>query len=198
MIAVFRWCAILALLVQVGCGSSTPPRIFVLGAPQSPVPSVSSEVNRSVLELSPVSVPDYLNTTDILLRNGQNELRASLTGRWGERLAVGITDALRSALAKRMPGISVVLAAPAAQSARRLLVDVDAFDVMPDGQCVLTAHWTIQGDDRRTLQASERATIVTLAPRSSGDLADAAVVAAMTDAIDQLSARIAGSLPRVR
>ena len=39
-----------------------------------------------VVELKPVSLPDYLNSTDILLRDGQNELTASPTGRWGERL----------------------------------------------------------------------------------------------------------------
>ena len=79
-----------------------------------------------VLQLRRVLVPDYLDTTDILLRVGQHELQASHTGRWGERLSVGITHALRADLADRLPKDTVLLGPSADRSARQILVTVDS------------------------------------------------------------------------
>ena len=47
--------------------------------------SATLRLNLPLLLLPRVSVPDYLDTTDMMIRDGQNELRVSQTGRWGER-----------------------------------------------------------------------------------------------------------------
>jgi uncharacterized protein len=103
-----------------------------------------------------VLITDYLDTTDILLRVGAHEIHESATGRFGERLSLGVTHALRSDLASRLPLYTIVLAQSAERPARQILFNVDAFDVRPTGRCVLVADWTILAADRRALLSADR------------------------------------------
>lgn len=187
-----------ALLLVAGCAASPLPHIYVLGTPAQPDPGVINEAGRPVIAVPTVALPDYLDGTDIVLRNGQNELTSSMTGRWGERLSLGITHALEGALARRLPGFLVTHSAMPGQSAVTLLVNVDAFDVHLDGQCVLTARWMLPGENGQQGTISQRGTFVTKAVVSvGGSLTDAAIVSAMAAAVDQLSDRIAmGLRPR--
>jgi hypothetical protein len=186
-----------AVIFLVGCTASPLPRTYVLGTPAAPDPGVVNEGGRPVVELPTVALPDYLDSTDIVLRNGQNELKPSTTGRWGERLSLGITHALEAALSRRLPGVLVTHTSMPGQGAISLLVNVEAFDVHPDGQCVLTARWMLPGSNAQSAAISQRGTFVTKAPGpASGPLADSAIVSAMAAAVDQLADRIATSLRR--
>jgi uncharacterized protein len=187
-----------AVMLLLGCAGSPLPRIYVLGAPAAPDPGVVNESGRRVIELPTVALPDYLDSSDIVVRNGQNELIPSKTGRWGERLSVGITHALEGALARRLPGVLVTHTSVTAQASASLLVNVEAFDVHPDGRCVLTARWMLPGDTGQSGTISQQGTFVTQAAVSSGGaLSDDAMVSAMAAAIDQLADRIASSLRRI-
>lgn len=191
-----RSIALLAVMFLMGCGAPTPPpRNYVLSTPVEPVAGVVKEDGRPVVELRTLSVPDYLDTTDILQRDGRNELKASTTGRWGERLSVGMAHALVVSLSRRMPSLLITRSAISGQPARELRVDVEAFDVWPDGRCGLTARWTILRDDR-TVETAERGTFVAQARADASGISDAATVSAMTDAVEQLAARIAADLGR--
>jgi uncharacterized protein len=190
-----------AVLVLIGCSSTPVPRTYVLSTPADPVAGVHNEAGRQVVELPTVSMPDYLDSADILLRDGRNELKPSTTGKWGERLSVGITHALEVSLGRRLPGVLVTHTPFPGQPVRRLLVDVVSFDFQPDGRCVLTARWTVSANDQQTAATTEQGTFVTTAPKSAGagspaGFTDAAVVAAMTAAVDQLADRIGVSLRR--
>jgi uncharacterized lipoprotein YmbA len=178
----------LALLMLVaGCAGGPPVRIYLLGHPPNPDPGVSAQSMRPVMRLLPVLVPDYLDTEDILLRGGQNEVKASPTGRWAERLSVGLTHALAAALASRLPAAAIVASRPIEPPARQILVDVESFEIRPDGQCLMTGMWTIASGDGGRVLRSERDTFV----EQAADSSDAAVAAAMTRAIDRLADRIA-------
>ena len=188
-----------AVSFLVGCAATPLPRTYVLGTPANPDPGVVNEAGRPVIELATVALPDYLDSTDIVLRNGQNELTPSTSGRWGERLSLGITHALEVALARRLPGVLVTHTSMPGQPAVSLLVNVEAFDVHPDGQCVLTARWMQAGDNGQPATISQQGTFVTKAAGSAsatGSLADAAIVSTMAAAVDQLADRIAMSLRR--
>jgi uncharacterized lipoprotein YmbA len=143
------------------------------------------------MQIQRVLVPDYLDTNDILLRVGAHEIHESATGRFGERLSLGITHALRSDLASRLPLYTVSLAQSAGSPAPQILVNVDAFDVWPTGRCVLVADWTILEADRRALLSADRGTFTTAAAGIHPD--DGAIVAAMADAVRQLADRIAAT-----
>ena len=119
-------------LPLLGCGGSTPqPKIYVLGRVTDPRPVTTAETGRPVVEMKTVSVPDYLDTLDIQVRDGQNGLKPSLTGRWGERLSVGITRILADGLTRRLPrSQSPVITSPSTRTRSPTTVP-DAFRTSP-------------------------------------------------------------------
>lgn len=180
------------IAINAGCLSHREYRhIYSLdGATEAPTQS-EAVAEGPVIQLQRVLIPDYLDTNDIVLRVGMHELHESATGRFGERLSLGITYALRSDLASRLPLYSVTLAQSAEKPARQILVNVDAFDVWPTGRCVLVADWTILDASRRTLLAGGRGTFTTAG--IGANPGDGAIVTAMADAVRQLADRIAST-----
>ena len=180
-------------LVLVACAAAGPPPVtYVLGTPAAVGEAVEPLAGRPVIEVRPVLVPDYLDVTDILVRGGENVVAASPTGRWGERLSVGVTRALAAGLARRLPDRIVVMTAPADRPASQVLAEVEAFEARPDGMVVLVARWRVTGDADRDARFGER---VSLAVASQGT-GDAALVAAMTRAVEELAERVAEGLQR--
>ncbi len=114
---------------------------------------------------------------------------ASATGRWGERVSVGITRALAVDLARRLPDV-VIESRGRYEPARRLLVDVERFEIGEDGLCTLTARWRLTSAGDTVQPDSQRGTFI--APARLRTDADAAT--AMTSAIDQLAGQIAVTL----
>jgi uncharacterized protein len=178
--------------VATGCLSHHEYRhIYSLdGAAEVPT-QTGAVAERPVMQLQRVLIPDYLDTPDILLRVGAHEIHESATGHFGERLSLGITHALRSDLASRLPLDTIVLAQSAERPARQILVNVDAFDVWQTGRCVLVADWTILDADRKALLSADRGTFTT--PAAGVNLSDGAIVRAMADAVRQLADRIAST-----
>jgi uncharacterized protein len=186
-----RLLVLMALMSAVaGCSSSRTKDVYVLNeAVDSPVDAKAS-VGGPVVQLQRVLVPDYLDTTEIRTRVGPHELRSSSTGRWAERLSLGITHTLLADLAVRLPTDMVMLAGPAEKPARRILVTVETFEAWPDGHCVLAANWTILEGDSRAVLTTGRDTIITPAV-AGGKSGDGKVVAGMADAVGRLAGSIA-------
>jgi uncharacterized lipoprotein YmbA len=159
----------------------TPPL-----APTAPAQPPASPAERIVVHR--VLVPDYLDTSDILLRDGTNEVKASATGHWGERLSQGLTQALAADLAARLPTDAVILDTPSA-ARRQLLVNVNALDLWPDGRCAIAANWTIIDHDALHVVAGGSGTFDS-SPVGSG-VGDARLVDAISRALDKLADAIA-------
>ncbi len=181
------------LLLAAGCLSHPEYRhIYSLdGAVDVPTQAVAVEAH-AVIKLQRVLIPDYLDTDDILLRVGAHEIHESSTGRFGERLSLGITHALRSDLALRLPQYTIALAQSADRPTRQILVNIDAFEVWPTGRCVLVADWTVLDADRKASLSGGRGTFETVAVGLNPG--DGAIVAAMADAVRQLGDRIASTV----
>lgn len=177
---------LLALLS--GCASRVTTGIYVLSPPIDA--QASAGVRLAGLHLQPVSLPDYLDTTEILLRVGPNRLAASETGRWGERLSRGVTGALAAALVRRLPGLAVTTGTASETTALQWQVDIESFDVQPDGHCLLAARWALLSGDGRATRSSGRGVFEVAA---SGRAGDPAIAAAMGEAIGQLADRLAAA-----
>jgi uncharacterized lipoprotein YmbA len=178
--------------VATGCLSHHEYRhIYTLDGAVDVRTQAGAVTERPVMQLQRVLIPDYLDTPDILLRVGAHEIHESATGRFGERLSLGITHALRSDLASGLPLYTIVLAQSAERPARQILVNVYAFDVWPTGRCVLVADWTILDADRKALLSADRGTFTTAA--AGVNPGEGAIVTAMTDAVRQLADRIAST-----
>jgi uncharacterized protein len=177
--------AVVAILLN-GCGTSPTIRIYELGNPAPATAGLWSEAGLPIIELKPVSVPDYLDSSDILRSVGPNEVTASPTGRWGERLSLGLTHALASGLATRLPK-TVIDTTSDTEPARRLLVTVEQFEIEADGKCLLSARWRLTAADGAATASGERG----IFSEAAGSIDDAAIAAAMSRAVDQLADRIA-------
>lgn len=186
----------LALMILVaGCGSSPETRIYVLGDPPAPAANASTLSGRPVIRLLPVSVPDYVDTQDILFRGGQNEVTASQTGRWAERLSVGMTHALFAALGTRLPAANIVAAdRPIIPPVQQIQVDVESLEIRPDGRCLVIARWAVSSGDGLRVLRSERDTLI----EQAVDKGDASIASAITRIIDRLADRIASGADTLR
>lgn len=185
----------LVLSVSLTACSSPPLRLYTLDGPATTVPAPSGPLAQTapILEISRVSLPDYLDSQDLLTRNG-NALERSPNGRWAERLSNGITDLIMVRLGAARPDVFVTEQAPTGStSTSRLRIAITRLDIPTSGQASLEANWTyISGDDHIPTRTDR--THVTSSITDNGT--DAKVVQTTNDLINQLSKVIASSLPR--
>jgi uncharacterized lipoprotein YmbA len=80
---------------------------------------------------------------------------------------------------------------------RQILVTVEAFDVEPDGRCILTAAWTILDRNNDAVLVSERGAFITPVKEASGSVRDADVVSAMAVATGELADGIAAAVIKI-
>jgi uncharacterized protein len=189
MIRAALWTAC-ALVMVSGCSSGPAPRVFLLVAPLQSAASQTPAPDTPAVQVQTVTLPDYLDTEDILMRDSAHELQSSASGKWGERLSAGMTQALAAALVTRLPAYQLKPPRPTDRLARQILVDVAAFDVWRDGRCALSASWTILQPGATAVALNRREVFLTpsIKPTAVGDTA---VVTAMAATIDQLADAIA-------
>jgi uncharacterized lipoprotein YmbA len=184
--------AIALALAACGSGGSVP-QLYVLGEPAPAATEIVSQAQAPVLEVRPVRVPDYLDTTDIVTRGSGGLVIASQEGRWGERLSVGLTRAVAARLASRLPGLAVRQSSPLRAPRWQVRIAVEALDVRPDGASTLAATWSLRDAEHDRILADERVELTE--PATAGRAgADAAVVAAIGRTVSRLADRIAGSV----
>lgn len=175
-----------AWLVGAGCASNPTPHLYLLGRPAESWSAPASLSGAPRVQVCPILVPDYLDTTELVLRSGNHELKVSSGARWGERLSIGLTAALAADLAARLPEDWVMLDPSGENAARRVFVTVTAFDVWADGHCVLAAGWTVRAGNRATVLGEGHGTFAI--PAAGADpVGDAAIVAAMAEDVGRLA-----------
>jgi uncharacterized protein len=180
-------------VVLVGAALSAcagpPPREYVLGAALTADRAPTTQAALPVVQVERVVLPDYLDTRDIVTRRDR-EVVTSETGRWAERLSLGATRFLASALAAQLKGVEVTSAQPVDPPTLRIVVDVADFDVTAEGPVVLAARWTVtDGSGQKSLVTAQG----TFREAVTGTR-DGAVVAAMSLALEKLATRISAGI----
>jgi len=181
-------------ILASACSSAGPsPELYVLVDAARPEPEPVSQLDDRIVEVKPVRVPDYLDTTDIVTRGPGGRIVASQSARWGERLSVGVTRAVATSLAARLPQL-VVTTSPSLEDPRwQVLIDLDTFEVQPGGPSVLTGRWSIREGRGGQKLSEDRISLSTPVGRGG----DKEVVETMTRQVDQLVDRIAPALQTV-
>jgi uncharacterized protein len=151
----------MAALVLGSCTASPPLTLYTLGAPVGAsntsgappsasntlgAPSASGAIaldkKAEVIAVARVTIPDELDTADIVIRDGST-LRRSQRGRWASRLSLSITDRLTGRLAERRRD-AVVTDRPLTDTpAFRVLINIGRLDVTTAGAATLDADWLI-------------------------------------------------------
>jgi len=185
------------LLCAAACSSGPPRRIYLLTPPVNPTvpattsPSAAGErtAPRQRLDVRRILVPDYLDSTDIQMRSGNDEVEVSATGRWGERLSLGLTRAVAADLATRLPQDSIVQDG-SSNPQRQLRITVTALDLWQNGRCVLAANWSIVDQDSSIPVTSGSGTFESSNAAGAATITDASLVDAVTRTLGKLADRI--------
>jgi uncharacterized lipoprotein YmbA len=149
-----------------------------------------SQLKKPMVEVRPVRVPDYLDTTDIVTRGAGGLITPSESGRWGERFSVDLTRAVTAALARQLPRLAVITSARWGEPRWEIAIELEAFDVRPSGSSTLAATWSIIDTRQNRTLVAERVVLT-----ASGTFqTDAQVVAVMRHQVDELANEVARSL----
>jgi uncharacterized lipoprotein YmbA len=134
---------IVALLASC---AGPPLTLYTLNVPSAGTGGTPLGTTPLVIEIPRVTVPDELDSQDIVYRNG-DVLHRSDQGRWASRLSLGITARLAERLAARRPDALVSDRAQTESPTYRLLVNIDRLDITAAGTATLSADWIIVPHD---------------------------------------------------
>ena len=132
--------ALLSLVLATGCAGPPLSLYTLAGSNSAAVAPLTA--HPLVISVARVTIPDALDSEDILVRDGAI-LRRSNKGRWASRLSIGITDLLTAQLTARRPDALITDQPQAAPVSARLLIDIGQLDINANGTAAITASWTI-------------------------------------------------------
>jgi uncharacterized lipoprotein YmbA len=185
--AAAAWCAVTLML---GACSAAPLTLYTLGADTAGSPAIVSNSvplgkKPAVIAIARVTIPDELDTEDIVVRDGST-LRRSRLGRWASRLSLGITDRVTQRLAQRRPD-ALVTARPLTETPTyRVLINIGRLEVSVAGVATLDADWLIVSRDAAAAPVRDRGHF----SATGSVVTDQDVVNLMGVVLDQLSGAI--------
>lgn len=183
------WTVLAALATLGGC-AAPPLQTYTLGAPAIGTQGTSPTSTGPVLRLDRVVLPDYLDTTDIVVRD-DDRIDRSASARWAERLSSGITALLRARLAQDRPGTLFTTQADAAGPAdARLEITITRLDITQAGSGALEASWRVLPRDPHAPIVQRRGAFSATGPTRT----DAGTVALTRRLVEALAAGIAQTL----
>jgi uncharacterized lipoprotein YmbA len=175
---------IAAALLQGAC-AAPPLTLYTLGAPAIASNAVPLGKKPIVIAVARVTVPDELDTEDIVVRDGST-LRRSRLGRWSNRFSLGITDRLTERLAARHPNALVTDRPLAETPSDRVLINIGRLDVTTDGAATLDADWLVVPRDVARPTRRDRGHFSATGPVAT----DQDVVTLVGGVLDRLAAAI--------
>ncbi len=188
--------AIFLVVGVAGCSRTAPSRFYMLsdlpgveaGAP-APVPKPCF-----TLGIGPVEMPDYLDRPQIVTQKTPNELQLGDFDQWAEPLAKTFMRTLADNLATLLCVEEVAFyPSEAAAADYQVVVTVTRFHGTADGSVSLNAQWQVlRGGTHKAL--ARKRTVIRESIEGQGY---AALVAAQSKALAQLSREIAEAVSRV-
>jgi uncharacterized lipoprotein YmbA len=173
-----------AALLLAGC-AGPPLKLYTLNVPSSMAEGSPLGQGAVVIQVVRVTVPDELDSQDIVYRDG-DILHRSQVGRWASRLSLGITDRLTERLAARRPDALVTDQPPVATPTYRVVINISRLDVTGAGNATLDADWTIVPRDAAAPVLRDRVRLNATGPVAT----DQDVVALVSGLLDRLAAAI--------
>ncbi|MEN6321407.1 MAG: PqiC family protein [Syntrophaceae bacterium] len=176
--------------VIAGCASS-PSRFYTLSPMGAPAVQPSSNFTVSV---GPVSVPDVVNRLPIVLRTGPNQVFISEFDRWASPLKENIARVVAENLVSMLgtPHVTIFPQSSAAEASYRVMINILRFDSELGKAATLDAILTVNSAKEGQPHRSRK----TLTEPTQGD-DYAALVAAHSRALGQMSAEIAGMIREI-
>lgn len=189
--------SLVTLSLLVGC-AAPPLQYYTLTEGAAPKYTQTYNANNAtVIYISRVIVPDYLNTADITTRNG-TALNHSANGRMSSILSIGATGLITNFLTDQNPNLWITDQAPVSPPKYQLRINIRRFDLQtqPDksGQLTLEASWSIIPQDTNTPIQKQRTSFVVQGPIET----DNDIVKLQQKALTQLSGNINNTIQQLR
>ncbi len=189
---------LVTLISVCGClGRSQPTRFYLLqpisGIPAEKTAAVKLEGMR--IGIGPVTIPEYVDRPQIVTLVGPHELVLADFDQWSEPLKESVPRTLGENLSALLSTQHMYLY-PWTGSANidyQIEVDVTRFDAAQDGDAALNARWTILAGNSKEILMRKHSVIT----QEAGGIGCAALVAAESGALEQLSREIAAAIKAI-
>jgi uncharacterized lipoprotein YmbA len=197
-------------LLLMACQSS-PTELYVLSSQTAPEGGAVSQAQlvdvanrrlpRSRDPVKPVgtlgiavTVPEYLDRSDIVVRTGANELKPDSRAQWGESLSIDAARVVGEDLETLLPSANVVILPSRARRSVDYAIDINLvrFENDAAGSSVLAGEWTISASDGRELASGRFRRREPIAKAGFSEMA-----AAMSRNLAAVSADLAGALKQL-
>ena len=186
------------MVLNACTGTTKPSNFYVLSAlPESETAAktVGNE-NALAIGIGPITLPIYLDRSQIVTRIDRNELKMDEFNRWAEPLKENFFRVLAENLSVLLNTVDVSI------YPRRILrpvdyqvpIDVTRFDVTADGQALLIAYWAILGQDGRKILLKKKS--ILRADTASMNYKD--MVATQNQVLSELSRAIAAEIKKLQ
>jgi uncharacterized lipoprotein YmbA len=196
--------AVLVLFALLSCGHSgcsllepqpDPTQFFVL-SPLAVAGPAQAHADDLLVGVGPITIPEYLDRTNIVRRFAPNRVAISELEWWAEPLDTSLLRVLGDNLATRL-GTPAVLRYPwplLMKPAYSVAINFSRFDILSAERVHLAARWVVRGGQpRRALLTRESSIEKTPAGPTTGE-----AVTALSEALDDLSAEIANAIENIR
>jgi uncharacterized lipoprotein YmbA len=177
--------------LAAGCSSSPPLRYYTL----TEVPAsgrLATDGNTMAVRLDRVTIPTELDRSQVVRRIDATRLQIFDGERWAAPLEDTIRRVLSGDLAARLPPNMVANPNEPLVGEKRQSLSVDITEFYGDATCAVTlrAAWVLKQPDSQSSRGTEEASI----PPSGGCSGAGALPTAMSQALAQLSDRIAAAI----
>jgi uncharacterized protein len=183
----------LAATIAAGCGPVLAPqpdltRFYTL----SPIDNTSAAAPMPIsIGIGPISLPAYLDRTEVVTRTGPNQMKVSETSRWAEPLTANFNRTLNEDLSRLLSPRQIIQFPWYATNEPDFQIEILVYRFETDSKsnAVLAGKWTIRDPrDQKILYSSNMD--ITM-PAAAGDQAGAA---ALSQALGQLSQEVATTI----
>jgi len=181
--------AVLALLA--GCSAGPPPRMILLSNDVA-LPPATQQMQRPVLVVRTVSMPEYLDRRAIIYRSADAELKRFPDVVWAERPGESVTRWVALQLAAELPGYEVQAFTTDSEKASALALNIELQSFEPDAMPGTATVLRLRGDWHLSGSTMMDGRLAADAPMGSIDAPSTVVAmrAALTQACDGIAEQI--------
>ena len=190
--------SVILMALSACTGISKPSKFYVLSALPESEAAVKGPGNQNKLAIGigPITLPIYLDRSQIVTRINRNELKMDEFNRWAEPMKENFFRVLAENLSVLLNTVDVSI------YPRRMLtpvnyqvaIDVSRYDVTSDGKALLIAYWAVLGENGRKILLKKKS--ILRAETASMDYKD--IVAAQNQALSELSRVIAAEIKKLQ
>lgn len=142
-------------LILTGCAGSSPSTFYMLRSMEGASPEKISDdkgVKTVSVLLGPISLPGYLDRTQMVTVAGKHQLALHEFSRWAESLQDGFYRVLQENLSMLLgtPDVYRYDQGGSNVADYQVSIDVTRFDAVTESEAVLSAFWTLTGKESGT------------------------------------------------